>query len=55
MTERTGFYRLARVMPLVMTVFIATWSLTASGADQPVRLDLETGASTVLKLKGVTR
>jgi pilus assembly protein CpaC len=38
-----------------MIALTIAWSDMAYSADQPIRLDLETGASTVLKLKGVTR
>jgi Flp pilus assembly secretin CpaC len=38
-----------------MIALALAWSDMTYSADQPIRLDLETGASTVLKLKGVTR
>jgi hypothetical protein len=38
-----------------ITSLAIAWSDVTFGADKPIRLDLETGASTVLKLKGVTR
>jgi pilus assembly protein CpaC len=55
MRKRTVFFRSSKVLLLGVTVLITSMSHVASGTDKPIRLDLETGASTVLKLKGVTR
>ena len=49
------FLRTAKLMLVGMIALTIAWSDMAYSADQPIRLDLETGASTVLKLKGVTR
>jgi pilus assembly protein CpaC len=49
------FLRTAKLMLVGMIALTIAWSDMTYSADQPIRLDLETGASTVLKLKGVTR
>jgi pilus assembly protein CpaC len=49
------FLRTSKLMLVGMIALALAWSDMTYSADQPIRLDLETGASTVLKLKGVTR
>ncbi|MCF8173036.1 MAG: pilus assembly protein N-terminal domain-containing protein, partial [Candidatus Methylopumilus sp.] len=55
MSERNIFLRITRFVLVGLTAFSFAWCEVTFGADKPIRLDLETGASTVLKLKGVTR
>ena len=55
MSAQHVFLRTASFMLSAMTALTLAWCDTAFGADKLLRLDLETGASTVLKLKGVTR
>ena len=55
MSNHRAIYRSTRALFVWIVVLTIGLSPVAVGADKPIRLDLETGASTVLKLKGVTR
>ena len=55
MSECDVFSRTSRLALVGIIVLALVWSDATYGAEKPIRVDLETGASTVLKLKGVTR
>ena len=55
MSECNVFSRTSRLALVGIIVLALAWSDATFGAEKPIRVDLETGASTVLKLKGVTR
>jgi len=55
MSDCNTFVRTSRFVLVGITTLTIAWCDVTFSADKPIRLDLETGASTVLKLKGVTR